>query len=195
MIPQVAAVIAGEVFASVPLQTFDPATVTEAPATVRAMAAFLASTFFGGIVLYQAGDRVATAAEASASNLPLSVIYGVFAYGLTAFIVVYAYTQLASLGVGIVALSIGGGLVLGLGLLGLGGFGFAIVGTYVADMVAVSDPWLGLVGVGLAAALAVLVLPLLVGVVVWFGIAAVGIGGPVRMWVHADAAERPAERS
>jgi len=198
VIPQVATAIgAGApvgVPVQIPLQTLDPAVVTEAPATVRALAAFLASTFFGGFVLYRWGNRVSDAVEASASNLGLAAIYGVFAYGLLSFVVVYAYTQLASLGVGLVALTVVGGIVLGGGLLTLGGLGFAVVGSYLADSAALGDPWLGLVGVGLAVAVAVLVLPLLLGVIVWFGIAAVGIGGPVRKWIHADAAERQAER-
>ena len=181
--------------ASIPLQAFDPTLVTDAPATVRALAAFLASTFFGGLVLYREGDRLSAAVEASASSIPLATLYGLFAYGLVSFVVVYAYTQLARLGVGVAALSAVVGIVLLLGLLSLGGLGFAIVGTYLAEAVAVRDPWLGLVGVGLVAAVAVLVLPLAVGGLVWFGIAAVGIGGPVRKWVHADAAERQGERS
>jgi hypothetical protein len=197
VISQVAAVVgAGTPVGApvqLPLQTLDPAVVTETPATVRAMVAFLASTFFGGFVLYRWGDRVSAAVEASASNLPLSAVYGVFAYGLLSFVVAYAYTQLASLGVGLAALTVAGGAVLGGGLLALGGIGFAVAGSYLADMAALGDPWLGLVGVGLAAAVAVLVLPLLLGVAVWFGIAAVGIGGTVRQWVHADAAERQAQ--
>ncbi|WP_256420968.1 hypothetical protein, partial [Halobellus rarus] len=198
MISQVTAVVGVGIPAGIPvqipLQSLDPAAVTEAPATVRALIAFLASTFFGGFVLYRWGGRVSDAVEASASNLPLSVIYGVFAYGLLSFVVVYAYTQLARLGVGLAALTVVVGIVLGGGLLALGGLGFAVVGSYIADMAALGDPWLGLVGVGLAAAVAVLVLPLLLGVTVWFGIAAVGIGGPVRQWVHADAADRQAVR-
>ena len=189
-----AAVVAGPLFQSVaPLQAFDPSVVFDAPAPTRAVVAFLASVVFGGLVIYRYGDRLATAVEASAKSPILSILYGFIAYGLVAFVVIYAYSQLVGLGVGVSLVTFVGAVVLGGALLSLGGLGFVVVGSWLANAAGVRDPWLGLLGVALGAAVAVLLLPVVFGALVWFGVAAVGIGGPVRRWIHADAAERRAE--
>jgi hypothetical protein len=173
-----------------PLQALDPSIVTDASPAVRAVAALLASTVLGGFAQYQYGGRLRSAIDASTASPVLSVLYGFIAYGLVGFVVVYGYTQLARLGLGTPFVTALGGIALLGGFLALGGLGYVVLGTWIADTAGLSDPWIGLLGVGLIGALAVLVLPLLLGVVVWFGIAAAGIGGPVRKWVHADAAER-----
>ncbi|MGQ4555545.1 hypothetical protein [Halobellus sp. GM3] len=176
--------------ASLPLQTVDPSAVLDLPAPIKALGAFLASTVFGGAVIYRYGGRLPAAVDASTASLPLSAVYGMLAYGLVSFLIAYGYTQLFRLGVGAPALTVLGAAVLGGGLLALAGVGYVVVGAWLAELTGFGDPWVGLLGVGLVGAIAVLVLPLVAGVAVWFGIAAVGIGGPVRRWIHADAAER-----
>ncbi|MDQ2056232.1 MULTISPECIES: hypothetical protein [Halobellus] len=189
-----AAAVAGPLFQSVaPLQAFDPSVVFDAPAPTRAVGAFLASVVFGGLVIYRYGDRLTAAVEASTESPILSVLYGFIAYGLVSFLVVYAYSQLAGFGVGVSLITVAGAVVLGGALLSLGGLGFVIVGSWLANAAGVQDPWIGLLGVALGASIAVLVLPVVFGALVWFGVAAVGIGGPVRRWIHADKAERRAE--
>ncbi|RLM53854.1 hypothetical protein DVK02_10505 [Halobellus sp. Atlit-31R] len=177
----------------VPLQAFDPSMILDMPASIRAVVAFLASVVFGGIVIYRYGDRVAAAVDASTKSPLLSVLYGFIAYGLVSFVVAYAYLQLAGLGVGTSVATAVGAVVLGSALLSLGGLGFVVVGSWLTNVLGLQEPWLGLVGVALVTAVAVLVLPLVAGVLVWFSVAAVGIGGPVRRWIHADSVERRAE--
>ncbi|WP_049986013.1 hypothetical protein [Halobellus rufus] len=178
---------------AVSLQLVDPSAVTTVPASYRAALAFMSSTIVGGAVLYLYGNRLRTAVRASTESVPLSVLYGLFAYALAGFLVAYGLTQLAGLGVDSSAVLTVAAVALAGALLTLGGIGYVVVGAWLAESAGLGDPWIGLVGVGLLGAVAVLVLPVALGAVAWFGIAAFGIGGSVRRWVHADAAEREAK--
>lgn len=162
----------------------------DASPSVRALVAFLLSTLFGGIVLYRYGNRLPAAVETSMSNPLVSLVYGFVAYGLVAFFAGYAYSQVAQIGISSPLLGVGLTVVLGVLLAALGGVGFAVVGGWVAELVGLRDAWFGLVSTGLAAAAAVLVLPVVLGALVWFAVAAIGLGGPVKRWIHADTAER-----
>lgn len=179
--------------AVIPLQTLEPISQLGSSAATRAMVAFLTSTVVGGFVLYQYGNRIDTAVEASTSNPPVSVIYGVMAYGLIAFFGAYGFSQLSRIGIGAATVATISGLVLLGILLSLGGVGYAILGSWLADAAGFGDPFLGVVAAGLVGAVAVLALSTLAGAVVWFLIAAVGLGGPVRNWVHRDNATRQAK--
>lgn len=174
---------------ALPLQ-IDLQTVADSPASVRAVVAFLGSTFFGGLVLYRYGDRVPGAVEASTANPLVSVVYGFIAYGLVGFAIGYVYSQVARIGISARIYGVVLVILLGAAFFSLGGLGFVIVGQWAADAAGLGDPWLGLVGVGLFGAAAVLAFPLAVGALVWLGIAAVGIGGPVKRWIHSDGVER-----
>lgn len=186
-------VVAAGAGVTLPLQAFDSVSQLGSSAPTRAMIAFLASTLVGGFVLYQYGDRVDVAVKASTANPPVSVIYGVMAYGLVAFFGAYGFSQFARIGIGATTVAAISGIVLLLILLGLGGIGYAILGSWFADAAGFRDPFLGLVAVGFVGAVAVLVLPTLPGTVVWFVIASVGLGGPVKNWVHKDNAKRQAK--
>ncbi len=192
MFTQTAVATGSATAAALPLQAFEPVAGVGSSPPTRAMIAFLASTLAGGAVLYQYGNRVDDAVEASTSNPPVSVLYGVMAYGLVAFFGAYGFSQFARLGVAAAAVVTISGLVLAGILLSLGGVGYAVLGSWLADAAGFQDPFMGLVAVGLVGAVAVLALPPLPGVAAWFVIAAVGLGGPVRKWVHRDTAKRQA---
>lgn len=164
--------------------------LTDAPPAVRATAAFLLSTLFGGLVLYRYGNRLPAAVEVSMANPLVSLVYGFAAYGLLVFIAGYAYSQIARVGVAGRTVSLVGGAVIGVALFALGGVGFAVVGGWVADTAGLRDAWFGLVATGLFAAAAVFVFPFALGSLAWFAVAAVGLGGPVKRWIHADTADR-----
>lgn len=179
--------------ASWPLQALDPSVVVEAPASVRAVAAFLLTVLFGGAVLYRYGGRIDAAVDASRSSPLHSVVYGLIAYGLVGFFVVYAYSQLVRVGVGTDVITAVAVVVLGGLLFSLGGLGFVVVGAWLTKLLDIGDAWAGLVAVALASGVALLVLPVAAGLLVWLGIAAVGVGGPTRRWMHSehvDAAPR-----
>lgn len=172
-----------------PVAVFDPSALLEAPASVRAAVGFLLTVVFGGAVIYRYGGRLDAAVDASTKNPLVSVVYGLIAYGLVGFFVAYGYTQLARLGVGTTALTVLAVVVLGLFLLSLGGLGFVVVGVWFTETFGFRDVWIGLVGVGLVAAVALFVLPVALGLLVWLAIAAVGVGGPTRRWIHAGGVD------
>jgi hypothetical protein len=174
-----------------PLQALDPSVMFGAPPEVRAAASLVLTVAFGGAVIYRYGGQLDGAVDASMESPLVSVVYGLMAYGLVVFVVAYAYSQLARLGVGAATIGLVGGLVLAAGLLSLGGLGFVVVGAWLTETVGSRDPWLGLVGLAAVAAIAWLVLPVLLGLLVWLGFAAVGIGGPVRRWVHGSFDDPP----
>jgi hypothetical protein len=172
-----------------PVQAFDAAAVVEAPASVRAAVVFVLTVAFGGAVIYRYGGRLDAAVEASMRSPIRSVVYGLIAYGLVGFFLAYGYTQLLRVGVGTTAITVVAVAVLGSFLFGLGGLGFAVVGLWFTRALGARDPWIGLVGVGFVGALALFALPFAAGVLVWLGIAAVGVGGPTRTWMHAEAVD------
>ncbi|MFC6838050.1 hypothetical protein [Halomarina ordinaria] len=172
-----------------PLQAVDLPSALATPGPTRAVAAFLSTLVFGGAVLYRYGGRLDEAVDATAANPLVSALYGLAAYGLAVFLVGYAYSQLARLGVVSPAVATLVGSVLAVLLLSLAGLGFVVAGTWLTTAVGGRDPWLGLVGVGAVGALVWLVFPFGLALVVWFGIAGVGVGGPTRRWIHRDATE------
>jgi hypothetical protein len=186
MIPRVPVT---EVTAPWLLQALGPSAVLDAPASVRAVVAFLLTLLFGGGVLYRYGGRIDEAVDASRGRPVVSVLYGLVAYALVSFVVVYAYSQLVRLGVGTTVLAVLAAVVLVGFFLSLGGLGFVVVAVWATETFGFRDPWVGLLGVGLVAAVALFVLPAEFGLLVWLAIAAVGVGGPTRRWIHAGSVD------
>lgn len=176
-------------FNSPVLQSTDPLAVLDVPPLVRAVASFLVVLLVGGAIIYQYGGRLDAAVDATTEEPLSSVLYGVVAIGVAVFLIGYAFSQLSTLGATALVFTLSV-VILGGILSVLGGFGFVVVGLSVTRLLDTGDPWIGLVTAGTVGALAWFLLPALVALVVWFGIAAVGIGGPARVWMHADRAER-----
>jgi hypothetical protein len=167
-----------------------PSTAIDAPASVRAVVSFVLVLAFGGVLLSRYEGFVDRSIDASRDRLLVSVVYGAVAYGLVGFVSLYGYTQLVRLGVGGAVLSVVS-LAAGIGaVFALAGLGFLVVGTLVTELNGPRQPWTGLVVGAAASAVAWLVLPTLAGVVAWFLVTAVGIGGATRKWVHATRDER-----
>ena len=167
-----------------------PSTAIDAPASVRAVVSFVLVLAFGGVLLSRYEGFVDRSIDASRDRLLVSVVYGAVAYGLVGFVSLYGYTQLVRLGVGgavlsVVSLAVGVGAVFT-----LAGLGFLVVGTLVTELNGPRQPWTGLVIGAAVSAVAWLALPTLAGVVAWFLVTAVGIGGATRKWVHATRDER-----
>jgi hypothetical protein len=171
------------------LQSTDPLAVLDVSPLVRAVASFLVVLLVGGVIIFQYGGRLDAAVDATSDRPVSSVLYGVVAIGVAVFLVGYAFSQLTTLGATTLVFTLSV-VVLGGILSALGGFGFVVVGLWVTRLLDAGDPWVGVVTAGTVGALAWFLLPALVALVVWFGIAAVGIGGPARVWMHADRAER-----
>lgn len=169
------------------LQTVDPTVIADTSGPTRAVLSFLSTVVFGGAVIYRYGDRLDGAADASMANPLLSVVYGAIAYGGIVFLFGYAYSQLSRVGVETGALAVVAAPLFIVLVLSLGGAGFAVIGAWIASIADVSDPLTGLVAVGAVGAIGWVLLPDALAVAVWVGIAAVGIGGPVRRWFHAES--------
>lgn len=175
------------------LQAFTPGTFTDAPRTVRAGVSLVSTLLFGGGTLYWFGGRLNDAVDASADSPLLSLLYGVMAYGFAFFLVGYAYSQLARAGAVSPLVSSVLVVVLAVFVLTLGGYGFAVAGAWLSSMAGFPDPWPGLVGLVAVSTVAWLLGPFVVGLAVWAGVAALGLGGPARRWVHASEPRPDAE--
>lgn len=169
-------------------QPVDPSVVVASgPSPVRAAGSFALVLLFGGAVLYLYEGFVDRSIDSSMERPLVSVVYGAIAYGLVVFIGGYASTQLARFGGGTV-LPLVGAAVFGAAVLALAGLGFAVVGTRLTEVRGERRHWLGLVVGAAVSALAWLALPLLPGLLVWVAVAAVGIGGPTRNFIHDSRA-------
>lgn len=174
----------------VPLQAVDLSTFLGASAEWRAAASFLLTVVFGGAVIYRYGGRIDGAVDASMDRPLVSTLYGLMAYGLLLFATGYLFSQLAGAGLESRVVWVAFAAAFGAVVFSLCGYGFVIVGAWVTDIIGSRDPWAGLVGVGILIAVAWLLLPVILGAIVWFGIAALGIGGPTRLWIHEDVTGR-----
>lgn len=174
----------------VPLQAVDPSTLLGAPAEWRAAASFLLTVVFGGAVIYRYGGRIDGAVDASMDRPLTSTLYGLMAYGLLLFATGYLFSQLAGAGLESRIVWIAFAAAFGAVVFSLCGYGFVVVGAWATDIIGTRDPWMGLVGVGIVIAVAWLLLPVILGAIVWFGVAALGIGGPTRLWIHEDVTGR-----
>jgi hypothetical protein len=116
-----------------------------------------------------------------------AIAYGVAAHAVIAFAGVYLASQLAQSGIfgrnGALVAGVLGGLV----LLLAGSLGFMVVGSILATLSGWS-PWAGVAAGGTLAGVAGLLEPM-AGGLLWFVVVSMGIGGPARRWLHADAVD------
>ena len=179
------------VAALAPLQWGTDPTAIVASDPGRAVASFLLVLVVAAAVRYRRAGLLDRAVDATLERPLTAPLYGVAASALGWLVVAYAFGQ---------ALRIGGavgqaGVVLGVGAaLCAAGFGFVVVGATLMTVVGDRRPWAGsLVGAGLGA-LVLVALPRPVGLVVWVFVAATGLGGVARRWLHASASvERQAK--
>ena len=149
----------------------------------RAIASFLIVLGVGTAVRYWRPGLIERAVDATLERPLTAPLYGVATAVLGWLVVAYAFGQ---------ALRIGGGVgqaavILGVGgALAVAGFGFVVVGTGLTAVVDDRHRWAGsLAGAG-ASALVLLALPDRLGLVVWAVVAAAGLGGGARRWLHAS---------
>ncbi|PSP78830.1 hypothetical protein BRC88_09935 [Halobacteriales archaeon QS_4_69_225] len=112
----------------------------------------------GGGLLARREEDVHRAVDLVTEGSPLTVVYGLVAFGLLAFVGTYAITQLGRLTT--LAVLLQASLVaFGLAAVVLGGFGYLVVGTWLTEVEAV----LG-----------------------WVLLATVGLGNVTREWIHGE---------
>lgn len=168
-----------------PIQTTGPSAILDAPAPVRALAAFAIVSVLGGLLLWRYAPFVDRAIESSMARPLSSLAYGVAAHAVIAFGGVYLTNQLAQItmqGQSVGAIGVLVGLLL---VLLAAALGFTVVGSTVVSAVWGEQRWYGLV-VGACIAGVAGFLGSTAGGLLWFVVVSMGIGGPARRWLHAD---------
>ncbi|WP_251342542.1 hypothetical protein [Haloplanus halophilus] len=153
-----------------------------ATAPVRAAAACVLVLAVGAALRYRWPDALDRAVDATLERPVRSPIYGVATAVLGWLVVAYAFGQAGRLGAvaGRAAAVVGTG-----GALVVAAAGVVVVGTTAATVVG-EDAWTGpLVGASVSG-LVWLALPAAAALGVWLLVAAVGIGGAARRWIHAS---------
>lgn len=168
----------------------DPAGVVDASGPVRAAASFTAVLLVGMVLRARFGGRVDRAVGDLVDRPKVAVFYGILAYGLLVLGGLYANDMLIRTGASGTPAGAAVFRLLLVGALILTSVGHFILGTVVAEVLSGRrsrlDPALG----GAISAVPWLLLPFTAGALAWLALAAVGIGGRTRTWVHAT---RPAD--
>jgi hypothetical protein len=170
-----------------PLATPAPRELLATDPATRGTVSFLVTLAAGGAVVYARGDRLRRAVAASEAAPLRSTVYGLLAFAIGSVLLLYGGSQLGRLvaGVGAGALATAAVLaVLATFVATFGGAGFAVVGLWATGVVGSRDPFVGLVGVGAAGAVAWAVLPVAAAAAVWLLVSAAGVGGATRLWFH-----------
>lgn len=175
-----------------PMQVLDSTTLTGVPGSVRALVAFVGVLVAGGVLLWRAEAFLDRSIRASMARPVVSLGYGVAANAVVAFGAVYVTSQLARLS----AFGQSVGLVgVALSLLAVfltAALGLTVVGSTVVELAWARDHRAGLLFGASVAGVAGLLDPL-VGGLLLFVLVSMGIGGPARAWLTADATDRIAE--
>jgi hypothetical protein len=194
----VVAVVGIAALAATPVATaqpVDPSVVTSLSVVGQAALSVALVGVLGGVFVSRKGQFVDRAVDDLMDRPGVAVVYGLIAYVLVLMLGLYGVSILAEVGVantpaGIIPLAI---LVLGAAT--LGALGFLVVGTVLTDLNGARRHWQGLAIGAAMSAVGWVALPGLGALAVWVLIAAFGVGGTTRTWVHSErtvAAEREA---
>lgn len=167
-------------------QPLDPSVVAGTSGLVRGVASIAVVGLVGAGVLFQFRGFVDRAVDDTMDRPVVAVVYGLLAYVLVLFATLYAgdiMTRLALTGTALGTLVF---VVLVVALLAVSAAGYLVVGTIVTDVLADRRPWQGLALGAAISAVAWIALPTVPAVVAWILVPAVGVGGPMRKWVHRD---------
>lgn len=172
--------------APVSAQTIGPATLVEVPGVVRAIVSVLAVALIGWVLISRHEPFLDRAVGDTLDRPGIAVVYGLLAYAFVLFLTFYGLDILSRvgavgspLGLVVVAIPVVGTLL-------LSSLGYVVVGRLIFDIYGDSDPMHGLALGAALSGVGWLFLPFLGGLGVWVLIAAVGIGGPTRTWVHGE---------
>lgn len=163
-----------------------PSRIAETSGVIRAGASIAIVGLVGAGFLLTADRFVDRSVDETLDRPLVAVVYGLLAYVLVLVLALYANdllsrVDLAGTPLGYLALAILVG-----GVLLLSGLGYLLVGLVLTDVLADRRPWQGLiVGVALSA-LGWVALPPVAAIAAWVVVPAVGIGGPMRSWVHRE---------
>jgi hypothetical protein len=186
IVPVTSVVTSPGVFAA----QIDPASLADASRPIRAAASFLTVLLVGGVLRVRFGGLLDRAVDDVMDRPRVAVIYGILAYGLLVFAGFYLNDMLIRAGMLDSPLAFAMLSVLIVGVVVLSSFGFLVVGTIVTDLRTGSRSRQAPVFGAVISTVPWLVLPVTAGAVAWLAVAAFGVGGRTRTWVHAT---RPVE--
>ena len=163
-----------------------PGVSTELSRPLRGLGSFVLVLVAGALVLRLRQSYVDESVNAILDSPATAVLYGIAGYMIVGIVGLYGATTLARL-------SVAGGVFVRIAILVssafvlvLTSFGFLVVGTLVTDTLSNRQPVLGLlIGASLSAVLWVLFSPA-GSIVSSLAIAAFGIGGAARLWIHSE---------
>ena len=166
-------------------QTADLSALLGLSGAARGVLSFVLVLAAGGGLLARREEDVHRAVDLMTEGSPLTVVYGLVAFGLLAFVGTYAVTQLGRLTTLAVLLQVSL-VALGLAAVVLGGFGYLVVGTWLTEVDGARRPRSGaVIGAGLSAVPWV-TLPEFLAVLGWVLLATVGLGNVTREWIHGE---------
>lgn len=170
-------------------QPVDPTAMADAPAFVRGAGSFLLVSLFGGVVLARREPLVDRAVDDVMGRPSVSVLYGLVAFVLVLFAGFYASDLLGRVGVAATPLGYVAIAILVGGVSTLAGLGYVVVGTLLTDLHGGRRPWYGLLLGAALSAVGWVALPVPAAFAVWVLVAAFGVGGRTRTWIHSERFE------
>ncbi|EMA08817.1 hypothetical protein SAMN05443574_12018 [Haloarcula vallismortis] len=164
----------------------EPALAADLSRPLRALVSFILVLVSGAVILQLRRGSVDDAIDAISDSPATAVVYGIAGYVILAIVGLYGATTLAGLSVasGIlvrIVILIGSAFVLG-----LTSFGFLVVGTLLNDVFGNRRPSRGLLIGATLSAVTWLLFPPAGSIASSLAIAAFGIGGSVRVWIHSE---------
>lgn len=167
-------------------QSVDPSVVVGAPAVVRAAIAALIVGVVGVGFLTWRRETIDSAVGDTIDRPKVAVAYGLVAFGIVAFVALFANNVLVQAGLLTTPLALLIVAIPAIGVAVVGGLGFLVVGTLLTGLNGPHRPRQGVLFAAILSALCWVAGPLLVSFVVWMLVAAFGVGGTTRTWVHSE---------
>ncbi|WP_424000354.1 hypothetical protein ACOZ4I_13435 [Haloarcula salina] len=164
----------------------DASVASELSRPLRGLVSFVLVLVIGASVLKLRRGYVDESTDAILNSPATAIIYGVAGYVIVGVVSLYGATTFARHSVAGGALVRTAILIGSVLVLGLTAFGFLVVGTLLTDVLRSRRPWYGvLIGASLSAVSWVL-FSAVGSIASSLAIAAFGIGGAARVWIHSE---------
>jgi len=167
-------------------QSVDPSVVVDVPAVVRAAVAALVVGVVGVGFLTWRRETVDSAVGDTIDRPKVAIVYGLVAFAIVAFVALFVNNVLVQAGLLTTPLALLIVAIPAIGAAVVGGLGFLVVGTLLTGLNGPHRPRQGVLFAAILSALCWVAVPLLVSFVAWVLVAAFGVGGTTRTWVHSE---------
>lgn len=164
----------------------DPSALFELSGPAYAAASFAVLLAAAATFLARREAAVDRAVDHAVGGSPLAVVYGVIPFGAVAFVGGYVLSESARVGVATRLLVVVLMIAVVVATTAFAGLGYLIVGAYVTELEGRRRLRTGAVVGAAIGAVPWIALPPGPALAVWVGVAAVGLGGTTREWVHGE---------